>query len=517
MTGRVVAVEKLPTRDMRAAATMLLELEEPGGMRTRWAASESTAVLLWEGDLPETPLDFTGLDLESAPVTVHSPPPAAEETIVENGAFLNEHVLIGTVNLNERPSSTASAQPVAEERSGSLVPVQDQGEIPFLEHTSESSNFRNVGRDKTVLHGLLKESGFKFSRRQELWYLNSTWKPGTRDTKVMQLISTAARRGITFDIKDPGNTRRMALLKEGDQIRLSPGKAVIHGVDSFGVHAAVSDFPELIAEVEEGRRISTHRTPVRVRVAGYTHSFEISHESGALELVSPEDAEQWKLDTVKLPAGISAELDRRIGRRVQDLVPGQRVSISGKEVSLANLKSYQQRRYDDANVLAVEMGPVEHIRYVLLERDQSRLWVEANATETVPVHEARAISESGFSAPRFRIQHVNGIEPGENVSATGCRPTSVNTRYQEIITATGTLSAVQQLNKGEYELTIQTNQGPVQVRQGEEHGYRPEVTTVTPGTIAGRTTDAKVQGPATGPEHAPDLLLMIPTAQRPTL
>jgi hypothetical protein len=521
-TGRVVAVEKLPARDMRAAATMLLELEEPGGTRTRWAASESTAVLLWEGDLPETPLDFTGLDLESAPVTVQSPPPAAEEPIVENGAFLNGHVLIGTVNLNKGPSSAASvdleAQPVAEERSGSLVRVQDRGEIPILEHTSENSNVRNVGRDKTVLHGLLKEFGFKFSRRQELWYLNSTWKPGTRDTKVMQLISAGARSGIAFDIKDPGNTRRMALLKEGDRIRVSPGKAVIHGVDSFGMHEAVSDFPELIAEVGEGRRISTHRTPVQVHVAGRSHSFEISHESGALELVPPEEADQWKRDIGEfLPARLSADLDRRIGRRVQDLAPGQRVSVSGNDVSLADLKSYQQRRYDDANVLAVEKGPVEHTRYVLLECDQSRLWIEANATDTVPVHEARDISERGFSAPRFRIQHVNDVQPGENVSATGLRPTSTTARYQEIITATGALSGVQKLTNGEYQLTIQTNQGHVQVRQGEQHGYRPEVTTMTPGTTEGRAVEARIQGPASGLEHAPDPLLIAPTAQHPTL
>ncbi|HBH60071.1 MAG TPA: hypothetical protein DDY41_18485, partial [Arthrobacter bacterium] len=78
---------------------MVLVLEEPGGTRTRWAASESTPVLMWTGELPETPLDFTGLDLEAAPVSVPRPSPAAEDTIVEASAFLNEHVMVGTVQL----------------------------------------------------------------------------------------------------------------------------------------------------------------------------------------------------------------------------------------------------------------------------------------------------------------------------------------------------------------------------------------------------------------------------------
>ncbi|HCN20707.1 MAG TPA: hypothetical protein DIT15_00355, partial [Arthrobacter bacterium] len=93
MTGRVVAVEKVPSRDRYGSGTMVLVLEEPGGTRTRWAASESTPVLMWTGELPETPLDFTGLDLEAAPVSVPRPSPAAEDTIVEASAFLNEHVM----------------------------------------------------------------------------------------------------------------------------------------------------------------------------------------------------------------------------------------------------------------------------------------------------------------------------------------------------------------------------------------------------------------------------------------
>lgn len=338
---------------------------------------------------------------------------------------------------------------------------------------------QNVGRENKVLHGLLKDAGFKFSRRQDLWYLNSTWKPGTRDMKVMHLVTAAAEAGISFDIQDPGASRRMALLKEGDRIRISPGKAVIHGVDSFGMHERVRQFPEMIAEVREGR--SVHRTPVQVSIGERTHRFGISHESGALELVSGEEAEQWKADIGSiLPAGVSVDLDRKTGRQVRDLVPGQRVSLSGKEITLSNLKSYERQRYDDVTVLSVAKGPVEGVRYVLLEHERSRLWVEAAATDNVPVHEMTPVNEAGFRAPRFRIQHVNDVQAGEVVSATGLDGSN---RHRQIVTATGAITGIHKKDGGDYSLTIKTAQGLVSVEQGEQQGYAPEVTTMTPGTV----------------------------------
>ncbi|WP_024821119.1 helicase-related protein [Arthrobacter sp. 31Y] len=506
VTGQLVEVTKVPAANRYAQATMRVVVEEPGGARTRWALLENSEVLLWEGELPETPLDHTGMDV-SFPVGPIDPPAAPEDAIIDGGTFLSDHLTATTVNLGPALAHSETPAPAAASADGG-------GVAPVLEHTADGSSMTGVGRDATVLHGLLKDAGFKFSRRQELWYLNSTWKPETRDVKVRQLLSAAERKDIAIDIEDPGPTRRMALLKEGDGIRIAPGTAVIHGVDGFGIHQTFDPSYELVAEVAEGR-ISSHRVPVRVNVAGRSHSFEVSHESGALEVVSPSETEDWQ--TGYGPAmvpWVSTDLDARYGRKVRDLDPGQCVSLTGKEISLQELKSFQRTRFDDATVLAVHRGPVEHIRYVLLEQEQTRVWVEATAADTVPVHKTTTTSGKGFTPPRFSIRHVNDVPLGEDVCATGFKPTD-NDRYHQIVTATGALTGVHERASGEYDLSIRTDQGLVSIRQGEQHGYAPEVTTLTPGTTTEPTAPDKPEGPEV--EFAPDPLHLVQESSGPAL
>ncbi len=512
--GRLRDVTKIPGATPYAQAVMRAVVEEAGGTRTRWALTENTEVLLWDGDLPETPLDHTGMDL-SFPADPINPPTAPEDPIIEGDTFLNEHVITTTVDPGpgeNRPETPATVPTTAAAPNGG-------GGAPVLEHTADGSSVSDVGREQTVLHGLLKDAGFKFSRRQELWYLNSTWKPQTRDLKVRQLLTTASQAGITIDIQDPGPTRRAVLLKAGDAIRLSPGLAVIHGADGFGMHQTFDVFHDVIAEVEEGQNGSS-RVPVKVVLGERSHSFDISHESGALELATPKEADDWRAGYgPAFPEKVSADLDVRVGRKVRDLEPGQRVSISGKELSLEALKSFQRARYDDATVLAVERGPVEHLRYLLLEHDQpqGRVWVEATATDMVPVHEATPLSQSGFVAPRFSIRHVNDVPLGEQVSATGFKPAH-DDRYRQTVTAVGTLNGFHKKDDGEYLLTIETNQGLVPVRQGEHHGYAVEVTTMTAGTVEpGRAVSTEPGRSPKEPEFSPDPLHLIQEFSGPAL
>ena len=196
VTGRLIEVTKVPAANLYAQATMRVVIEEPGGNRTRWALMENSEVLLWDGELPEVPLDHTGMDV-SFPAVPVIPPAAPEEPIIDGGAFLSEHIITTTVDPG--PAANQSEKPAP-----AVAPTEGGGVAPVLEHTTEGSSVSNVGRDATVLHGLLKDAGFKFSRRQELWYLNSTWKPETRDIKIRQLLTAAAQSGIAIDIQDPG-------------------------------------------------------------------------------------------------------------------------------------------------------------------------------------------------------------------------------------------------------------------------------------------------------------------------
>lgn len=514
ITGRLVEVVKAPGGNPYAQATMRVLLEEPGGTRTRWALVENSEVLLWNGQLPEVPLDHTGMEV-SFPVGPIDPPAAPEEPIIDGSAFLSEHIITTAVDLGtgESAQDGTLTDSIEEPDKAEADPAALE-QVAVLEHTAEGSSVSNVGRDATVLQGLLKDAGFKFSRRQELWYLNSTWKPHTRDLKVRQLLRGAQEAGVTLDIHDPGPTRRAVLLKAGDAIRLSPGLAVIHGVDGFGMHQTFDVFPDVIAEVEEGQN-GSYRVPVRVALGGRTHSFDVSHETGSLELAGPKEAENWRAGYgPAFPEALSADLDVRVGRKVRDLDPGQCVSLTGKEISLQELKSSQRARYDDATVLAVHRGPVEHIRYVLLEQDQVRVWVEATAADTVPIHNTSTVTEKGFTPPRFSIRHVNDVPLRELVCATGFRPAGDN-GYQQIVTATGILNGFHQKDGGEYDLTLRTNQGLVSIRQGEHHGYAPEVTIMTPGTTKDPSAPDKPQGPEV--EFAPDPLHITTGDHTPTL
>ena len=176
-------------------------------------------------------------------------------------------------------------------------------------------------------------------------------------------------------------------------------------------------------------------------------------------------------------AGLSPMGVNRSGRTCRQESPGPGIrgrpcSLSGKEISLQALKSLQRTRYDDATVLAVHRGPVEHIRYVLLEQEQTRVWVEATATDTVPVHEAPP--HQGERLYRAAVQHParQRRPPGRTVCATGFEPTD-NNRYQQIVTAAGALTGFHEKADGEYLLTINTARGLVPIRQGEQHGYAP--------------------------------------------
>lgn len=146
------------------------------------------------------------------------------------------------------------------------------------------------------------------------------------------------------------------------------------------------------------------------------------------------------------------------------------------------------------------------------------MWVEANATDMVPIHEITTVSERGFVAPRFSIRHVNDVPLGEQVSATGFRRAG-DSRHPQIVTATGAITGVHEKDGGEYLLTIKTSQGLVPVRQGEHHGYAVEVTTMTAGTVESGAAVAReaARSPRAELEFSTDPLHVIQESRGPAL
>lgn len=497
--GRIVTVDRVAAADNRTSTDMRLELEHAGGTRTKWAAHGNATVLLWEGELPETPLDFSGLDLELAPVHVDPAPVAAADLIADPDPFLSEHLMMATVDIAPARTGPKPEEKSAEGTAGPVTEITPEEEpatvpVPALSHSTAGTSVSGVGRENTALHALLKEAGFKFSRRQDLWYLNSTWKPGTRDARVQELLRVAEQEGIDLGFADTDGTRRMGMLRAGDTVRIAPGKAVIHGVDRFGIHQATTDVPELVATVGGGR-ITDHRTPVEVTVAGQRHRFEISHTSGALELVSQDDAARWMVETApSLESGLSAKLDAIAGRRVGDVQSGQRISVSGKPVTLEYLHSYGHERYDDARVLAVAPGPVDSTRYLLLEQATGARWIQAHSADVVPVTPAAA-PRGNYRAPRFTIVPPEKTTLGRSVSASGIRTSTAGTRIPEELTVAGRLTAIDHRDDGSVDLTITTGNGAVMIRQGID-GQRPEVTILHEGSTTPDPVNAASTVPA---------------------
>jgi len=125
-------------------------------------------------------------------------------------------------------------------------------------------------------------------------------------------------------------------------------------------------------------------------------------------------------------------------------------SVAGiDQAEIVEILDHHHRRME-ARAEPVGPGPVQSVQYLLLDRGSDRLWVEATPMERVP---------------------VIATEP-------------VNTRIEEIVSASGTLESITKVNGTDYDLTIDTRRGPVTLRQGRG-AYLPEVTTMVSGTTQG--------------------------------
>ncbi|GAB3253095.1 helicase-related protein [Arthrobacter pigmenti] len=494
--GRLVDTNMDPGRNFRVDPTIVMSLDCPDGGRKTCAAYASSSVLVWDGDLPETPLDYVGMDLPSLPIGTDSVPATDTEAA---DAPEPERVVDDPLTTIALEHPTPDPEPTASHTGAATTDAAP--DRPVLKHSAENTSVTNVGPAANDLHRLLKDQGFKFSRRQQLWYLNSTWKTPTRDDRAAAFLTTATDSGHSVQIDDEGPTRRMALLRPGDRVSITPDTAEIEGIGEFGEVTRIKEFPPMIGEVNSSA--NRMRMPVTVALGENKRELNISHVSGALAMADDAaDVQDTREDAATIEETL-AYLDRVAGKPVADLEPGDCGTVTGKVVSLRNVNAVGSYRFDDALVLANEPGAVADQRYLLLEVNDRRAWIEARTTHTVSVTGETNVSEGGFRPPRFAIANVNDVPEGTAVSMTGVDAATHDAYVPKIVTASGTLTNVERIDDRD-QATISTAGGPVTIVH--DHASMPfQATTMRPGTITAELDDNHDTGvvPAAGPSAAP--------------
>jgi N12 class adenine-specific DNA methylase len=96
---------------------------------------------------------------------------------------------------------SAAQVPVASSPEGSTVadePEAAQGQPIRIEHDARGTRVFGTAKSQLDVIGALKDQGFKWSRNQGFWYLNSTWKQSTRGVRVQALQRRLDQLGVPY-------------------------------------------------------------------------------------------------------------------------------------------------------------------------------------------------------------------------------------------------------------------------------------------------------------------------------
>jgi hypothetical protein len=493
--ARIITAELRPSRERHMPASVVMTLESPDGTRAVWtAAGTLRGVLVWDGDLPENPLFLSGIDTASLPVPTAPAPaaPADRQPAAEPGREYTD------------TEGRAAALP---DKVQPAPPSKDDGPKgqPVLSHGAERTSVRNTTRDDNTLTGLLKASDFRWSSRQGLWYLNSTWKPATRDAKVSQFLRAAHAAGITIAHEDPDGGRRVALIRPGTWVRIDPdaGEAIVVPSARSGTEAV--SHPALYAVFLDRAGADIR---VRTRLGDHDHTLLIRTTAGILPCAKEAEASAWLRDNAPGLTAESARLDLEAGRDVSEVQPGQDVIIEVRPLTLATVKGIGSHRPTRGAVLANVQGGSTHERYVLLENQGRRAWFSAPAAQRADIVGGEPQPGAKYAPPQFQIQPAAEIAIGTPVTVEGINATGGPVGIIELTKATGALTGLAHGPDGRETATIATSDGS-SVQIASHHGPL-EAYTFTPGSLepldSGQPQDlAAAPAPQLNREAGPEL------------
>ncbi len=472
----------------------MLRLQTVDGIEEFTAVLYDDAVI-WPGELPEQPLDLVGMEPEANAITPKTPRQAEEP---ERPRFLPEEATSGTEDF-PRLSPTRIEDPVppapaaAQPGKGSAV-----GRVL---HSAEGTSVEDVERGQERLIELLKSNSFKYSARQQLWYLPRPWKEATRASKVRQLLRGAGQAGIVLDRASIDGKLPTAVVQQGDWVRISPDEVHIRQADWHGA-TPLTQFPAFYARVESsGAGRGVH---CEVKTHGVLRSFEVTPIAGGLTAATQQEVLAWAASTGADVSQVEELLDTRVGRRVQDVPVGSRITGTVTPVTLGN-----QRRVSAANavVAATTPGRSGAERFLLLKEKGRLQWVAARNMDAVLVTGTGPAPAVHATPPVFREVPVTELALGTRIHAQGIQAETASSFIKTIGDATGNLTHRAQTETG-LEIHVDTGQGVVRLQERFNDGFR--VTTMTEGRAEevpnpGHSPEWEhgletVTSPASGPE-----------------
>ena len=116
----------------------------------------------------------------------------------------------------------------------SLPTAPAQGQPVRIEHDARGTRVYGTAKSQSDVIGALKDQGFKWSRNQGFWYLNSTWKQPTRGVRIQAL---RYRRVDAFERVDEPGAERPAMV-----LAVLAGEALVRvvGAHMCGTSSGIS-------------------------------------------------------------------------------------------------------------------------------------------------------------------------------------------------------------------------------------------------------------------------------------
>lgn len=465
---------------------------------------------------PVAPASSTKIEqITPATEIADAPVSAADDTAPES----LPSVAPGTDQVLEQYREAAS-EPVVDTPAAASAQANEQAPGMVIDHRPAGTKVSGTEKGSPAIK-VLKSVGFKWSSRQGIWYLTSTWKPETRQHRVSQLKAELDRQNIAYALAEDVQLSEAAVEPTVvAQEETAPAGAVVDASGAAPVETVKPETQEEIAapaqapavsasrprtlSVEPGMLITVNLSRHRLldvdqakaqqallqdlvvqvervrgmvaegdlRVGDRSWPVRIDLAGATFEVATPEAEQQFRQN--EFGAVLSDELDSLIGIPAVDVPLGSMVSLDAHEYRSLNDLNPVRPPSEFANVelLSTATAGKAQLWVIRDQAEQQRMVVFPHFGQNlVQVHErgAGAPSVPVEPFPTVSRMPLMEVQPGQRVTVRGISSETEFSLVKEIVEQTGEFLNIQEAPSGEALVSLMVDGEPeyVVVKESE--------------------------------------------------